>query len=337
MVKIPGSFLSQVNFARYHGQTGGHYESFFVRGNHPRRPLAFWIRYTLFSPKNRPAGTPGEPLGELWAIFFNGETENGETGHNLAVRQEFPISECRFSTTSFDVQVGEARFGPGALQGAIRTEQHTIEWELAYHGQSAPLLLLPVHLYETRFPAAKSLVGLPLAVFDGCLRVDGETVEVDGWAGSQNHNWGRKHTDRYAWGQVAGFDAHPDSFLEIATAKLKVGPLWTPPITPIVLRHGGREYAFNGLAQSARARGVFDESTWRFASASPEADIAGEISAPPQAFVRLTYYNPPGGIKTCLNTKIAACRVQLRDRRTGTVESLESRCRAAFEILKDEG
>jgi hypothetical protein len=49
------------------------------------------------------------------------------------------------------------------------------------------------------------------------------------WVGSQNHNWGSKHTDRYSWGQVAGFDAHPESFLEVATARLKLGPLWTPP------------------------------------------------------------------------------------------------------------
>ena len=29
----------------------GHYESWFLRGNHPSRPLAFWIRYTIFHPR----------------------------------------------------------------------------------------------------------------------------------------------------------------------------------------------------------------------------------------------------------------------------------------------
>ena len=74
--------------------------------------------------------------------------------------------------------------------------------------------------------------------------------------GSQNHNWGRQHTDRYAWGQVAGFDdGHDESFLEVASAKLKVGPLWTPWITPIVLRHRGREHQLNAmLPLAARTR-----------------------------------------------------------------------------------
>ena len=52
------AFLAQVKLARYHGQPQGHYESFFQRANHPTRPLAFWIRYTLFSPHAHPLPTP---------------------------------------------------------------------------------------------------------------------------------------------------------------------------------------------------------------------------------------------------------------------------------------
>ena len=51
------------------GQTTGHYESFFLRANHPSLPLAFWIRYTIFSPQ----GQPEKAIGELWAVYFDGE------------------------------------------------------------------------------------------------------------------------------------------------------------------------------------------------------------------------------------------------------------------------
>jgi hypothetical protein len=51
----------QVNCTHYQpGQMTGHYESYFVRANHPTRPLAFWIRYTLFSPKQHPENALGE-------------------------------------------------------------------------------------------------------------------------------------------------------------------------------------------------------------------------------------------------------------------------------------
>jgi len=166
--------------------------------------------------------------------------------------------------------------------------------------------------------------------------VDGVRADIEGWPGSQNHNWGAKHTDRYAWGQVAGFDNAPDSFLEVATGQLKIGPIWTPRMTPLVLRHGGEEYALRSLWQAvARSRGRFGYFHWNFRSRAPGIEVEGSISAPKDAFVGLRYYNPPGGEKSCLNTKIAACRLTVkRDGRPE--ETLETANRAAFEILTDD-
>lgn len=321
------TFYQQVNYARFYGQSGGFYESFFLRANHPVRPLAFWIRYTLFSPK----GSPEKALGELWAVFFN-----GETNQHAAAKREYPLAACHFDRTAFDVRIGTAALRPYSLQGAIEGEGHGLAWELNYEGDAVPLLLLPLNLYKGAFPAAKSVVSLPLARFNGYLSVHGEKVEVRDWVGSQNHNWGTRHTDLYAWGQVAGFDTHPDSFLEVATAKLRLGPLWTPPMTPLVLRHREKEYAFTGFAQALRAHGKFAYFTWEFVSANAEVEIKGEISAPSHAFVGLNYYNPPGGSKHCLNSKIARCTLQLRDKRTGASETLEAKHRAAFEILTSD-
>src|SRR5258706_3096087 len=107
-----------------------------------------------------------------------------------------------------------------------------------------------------------------MARFSGRLAIDGRAVQIEEWLGSQNHNWGAKHTDRYAWGQVAGFDNAPDTFLEVATGQLKVGPLWTPRLTPVVLRHGGDGYARASLAQRRRrARRRFGCVHWDFTPA----------------------------------------------------------------------
>ncbi|MGD0211555.1 MAG: hypothetical protein ABSC14_11315, partial [Desulfomonilia bacterium] len=54
------------------------------------------------------------------------------------------------------------------------------------------------------------------------------------------------------------------------------------------------------------------------------------------AFVGLTYYNPPGGTKTCLNSKIASCTLLFKDKEQGTLETLQAKNRAAFEILTDD-
>jgi hypothetical protein len=324
MVLIQGDF----NQSRYvPGTEAGFYESYFQRANHPTRPLAFWIRYTIFSPRGRPK----DAIGELWAVWFD-----GERGTHTVAKSEFPLGQFVFSREGFAAKVGGAILEPGGLQGSAESRGHRIQWDLSFAGDAPPLFLLPPRLYAGGFPKAKSLVGLPLARYDGAIHVDGERMDIAGWTGSQNHNWGTQHTDRYAWGQVAGFDNAPESFLEVATGQLKVGSMWTPRLTPLVLRHEGEEHALRGLWQAvARADGRFGYFHWEFRSRGPGVEVEGRISAPKSAFVGLRYYNPPGGEKWCLNSKLASCRLLLK--RDGLPdETLETQHRAAFEILTDD-
>ena len=66
-------------------------------------------------------------------------------------------------------------------------------------------------------------MGTPNAHYSGRLLVGNQEVDISDWIGSQNHNWGKRHTDHYAWGQVAGFDNNPDAFLELSTARIRSG------------------------------------------------------------------------------------------------------------------
>ena len=302
------------------GQRAGHYESWYLRANHPDRPLAFWLRYTIFAP----AGRPADAVGELWAVAFDGSAKAHAVG-----KVRLPLAEC--DVTGFPVRVGEAELGAAALTGRAGP----LSWELAYGGDERPLLLLPPGMYDGGFPKAKSLVPLPLARFTGQYAIDGQPVEVDGWVGSQNHNWGSRHTARYAFGQVAGFDGAPDSFLELATVKATIaGPLMTPWATTLVLRHEGREYSFVGLRRALRARGRYRPFDWEFATGDRDVRISGRITAAPDAFVGLRYDDPPGGVKHCLNTKIASAEVTLEV--GGRRVELRTAHRALFEILTDE-
>jgi hypothetical protein len=265
-------------------------------------------------------------VGELWAVVFD-----GQTGHHTSTKVEVPIAECSFSRTGFDVRVADATLSASALKGTAGE----IGWDLTYTGDEPPLYLLQPRLYKGGFPPAKSLVSLPLARFTGRLTVAGREIAVDGWAGSQNHNWGSRHTDRYWFGQVAGFEEAPDSFLEVATARNRVGPLWMPVVTPLVLRHRGRELALTSISTSMRAKATTSATAWAFATGAGPIRITGRIEAPADAFVLLEYPNPPGGVKYCLNTKLAACELVVVDESTGEREMLRSAHGALYEVLDD--
>ena len=171
------------------------------------------------------------------------------------------------------------------------------------------------------------------------MQIDGFELAIKEWVGSQNHNWGLKHTDHYAWGQVAGFDTDREAFLEVATARLRVGSDWSPFMTPVVLRHRGREISLNALSQIGNAEASFSYFEWNFKSAMEGILLEGSITAPREAFVGFRYRNPPGGTKECLNTKIASCELRvthLGAGGAGRTETLSTRNRAAFEILTDD-
>src|SRR5581483_5393765 len=191
---------------------------FYQRANHPVKSLAFWLRYTIFQPSRNPGGA----IGELWAVYFD-----GERAEHVVAKEEFPLAQCDFGRSAFDVRVGASTLRAGRLQGAAGA----IAWDLSYSSREPPLFLLPEGLYERGFPTAKSLVGAPLAPYSGTLAVHGTTVDIAGWVGSQNHNWGSRHTDSYAFGQVSEFDNAPDSFLELVTARTKAGPVRLPAST----------------------------------------------------------------------------------------------------------
>jgi len=310
------------NGARYRpGDTAGHYESWFQRAN--AGDLAFWIRYTLFVPR----GKPEAAVGELWAIWF----ERG--GTIVAVKSELPIARCALTADRFDVRIGEATLDATSLRGEASTGDHRIAWDLQFGGGQEPMLLFPRRLYDTRLPRAKAVVPRPLARFTGTITVDGTRHEIASWVGSQNHNWGSRHTDRYAWGQVAGFDEAPEAFLECSTARLRIGPVWTPPLSPVVMRLGDETLKWNGLLHTARALGAYAPYQWHLESSGKPGKIDIRIQAGAKEFVALRYPNPPGGTKICLNSKLAHCEVTLT--RPGRIPLVLHSDRVAFEILDD--
>src|SRR3954471_10900425 len=93
---------------RWDGRSG-HYESWFQRANHPSRPIAFWIRHTIFSPEGRRDAAEGE----LWAVWFD-----GEKGRCVAQKSELPIRECSFATAGLDVKLPGAALKWKALEGS---------------------------------------------------------------------------------------------------------------------------------------------------------------------------------------------------------------------------
>lgn len=295
----------------------GFYESWFLRANDPATSRAVWVRYTFTVPRGRSS----DGVVELWAIAFDGDKRT-------SARQAFPARDAFISLDDLEVSVGEATLSEGLANGSAGE----LSWALHWSGAQAPALLLPERLYSGRFPRAKALTTAPNAKFHGLFHAFGQRWVIEQWPGAQAHNWGSEHTERYAWGQVCGFDGSPDAFLECATARVRVAGILGPPLTMAVLRVDGEEYSFTGLLQGARAKSNVRVGEWTFSAESPAGRLSARLSCPVSSFVALQYPDPPGGARLCLNTKTAACELSLERDGKDTLQ-LRSLRRAAFELI----
>jgi len=297
-----------------------YYESRFIRANHPERPQALWLRETLLLT------SAGAASADVWVMVFNPASHG-----NRALKQPYPVEKAEFGSDPWAVRIGDAILDDGHARGSLPGPR-TASWDLRITGGGEPVKLLTDRQYSTRFPSAKTSVRSPLARFDGHLIVDDDRVELDGWAGSVNHNWGRRHTPAYAFGQVCGFDTAPSSSLEIVTARAGVGPLTLPPVTLLVFRHGDREFAVRTVLAARRTSGEYEPFHWSFSARFDDVLLDGEISCGRADVIGLNYTDTNGKPKYCYNSAVATCRIKLSGSLSG--ELTATRC-AMLEMLSD--
>jgi len=133
-------------------------------------------------------------------------------------------------------------------------------------------------------------------------------------------------------GQVSGFDDAPDAFLECGVGRLRLGPVWSPWLAPIVLRLDGEEHRLNSLWRCLRNRGAMDFFRLELGGGEGGVRVAATFEASASDFVALPYADPPGGVRTCLNSKLARCELTV-ERPGRPARTLHSAHRAALEII----
>jgi len=299
-----------------------YYESRYIRANHPSRPQALWLRETLLLPRT------GSGSADVWVMAFDADGAG-----NSALKVPYPADAADFRTDPWCARIGTTTLDDHCARGELTTRDRTAAWDFRMTSRShEPVRLLTRRGYAARVPSAKTLVRSPLARFDGHLDVDGTGLAVDGWTGSVNHNWGRRHTPAYAFGQVCGFDNAPGSTLEVVTARAGLGPALLPPVTLLALRHGGREFAVRSVVAARHTSARYRPFTWSFGARVDGLILDGEMTADPGHVVGLTYTDTNGTSKYCYNSAIATCRLRLSGAATAELTASQ---RAMFEILTD--
>lgn len=316
------------NAVRFTGQPG-HVESYFVRANHPTRPLALWLKATILAPLD------GPPVAESWLIWFDGERNT-----TLAQRQTQPFREARFPSGA-DTRVASAGLTfdvapSGGASGSLSTAQGPVRFDLAWQplgsALAAPLCLYPLGvLVSGPIPRTKLLTPLPALRVSGTLTLPGETVTLDGWSGMQGHNWGAEHPFEYAWGQCLFPEA--DAMVEGFTGRIRLAGLTSPRLSAMVVRRGGRTWRFDALVDLWRQAADFTTERWSLRLRGRDGEAELEMDAAGRPMVCLGYWNPGGALSYCFNSKLARVALTVRPS-DGAAFTCESAHGGALEFLR---
>jgi hypothetical protein len=287
--------MADWNAVRYDpDKSADHVESYFMKLNEPGGNRALWLKATIL------AGAGRASVGEAWSIAF----DRGR-GH-VGAKEVVPFADARFSRAGLDVRVAGIEITPGRTRGKVCQAGATLEWDLEFDATGEALVPYPHRqMYEGPLPSQKMVTPFPDTRFSGRYSVDGREVPVEGWSGMQGHNWGKRHTELYAWGHVNQWENADDLVLEGATGRIKLGPVLAPPLTLVCVWHRGRRYQFNHVRTLLRNRGTITPRSWRFEAENAEARVHGELAADTDEMVGLHYENPNGEMTYCLNSKIS--------------------------------
>ena len=293
----------------------GRYESWFLsaRDAEPGRPpRAVWIRHTT----HRAAGATAAS-GALWCTVFD-----PLGGAPAAVKQSLPRPP--------------ANAGPAGFKGEARARGRMAVWDLAMTRGDAPLRhLRPGALYRLPLPRTKLQAPIPDGSASGQVVLDGALVDVVGWRATVGHNWGAAHAERWVWLHAAGFEDEPETWLELAIARVRVGGALTPWIANGAVFYGGQRSRLGGLGHIPGVRAVAGPGRFEAIIPGERVEVRVAVHADLEQTVGFRYAgvgaDPVRGEREVLHAGLAEVHLGIRRPGRSSAE-LATAAGGAFEL-----
>jgi hypothetical protein len=274
----------------------GRYEAWFLTMSDPEGNSGYWIRYSLRAP------VAGPPERKLWFARFDRADPSRTFGIN-GFAEGRPVQGPMFG-------VGEALLDAGAARGSLKGGGHEARWDVRWPTGQPTFRILPPPLYRAPLASTRPYAPNPDVRFGGTVEVDGETVDLDGFAGQQGHVEGTRHAERWAWAHCNAFGQDGYAF-QALSAQVRRGPFLTPMLTYGGLRVDGTwERLRGGISARSWSLGI-----WRLRLASATYRVDGEIRAPWDVLVRARYLDPDDTPRWCHNSEVASSRLLVWERR----------------------
>ena len=285
---------------------GGHYESWFQRANHADAPARRSGSATpCFSPRGRPDAGVGRAVGDL----LRRRARRGSSRSRRGIRSR----ACAFSPRPARRR---ASARPGSTtarsRGSARAGPRTASrWQLALRRRRAAAAAPARAPLRARLPEGQGAwSALRTRASRARSRSTASASTIDDWRGSQNHNWGSRHTDSLRLGPGRGLRRRAGRLPRVLDRAVEDRPAVDAVDDAGRAAPRGREIASTARARRCAPAGDFGASRAGASRPGDAARIAARFGAPTRRSSGCDYDNPPGGTKICLNSKLARCELR---------------------------
>lgn len=320
------------NVLRWNQRSRGFYEVYYFKFNDVAQGVAFWLRYTLLIPVEG----RGEPLGELWGIFFDVR----DPKNNRAWKESFPISRVSSKKDPFELRIRKSVLRHDMARGEIFSGAGHLKWDLRVEPRQEGYRNLPGLLYRLPLPKTKVVAPNLSCFYSGTVDIGDRVFTLSNAPGHQAHIWGTKHAAQWAWANCNVFTKGEDAVFEALSGQIKLGGWLTPPLSGVFLKVGQQVYPFNSYHQMLAINSHWDIYGWALEARSGRHRLLAQIRCHPKNMVGVEYRDPDGEPRVCNNTKVADLDIKvLEDPGDGPpvlIHSLESRQCCAFEAVGPE-
>ena len=281
----------------------GHYEVYYLSATDADSGVGLWIRYTMRSQLT------GSGECSLWFMAMDRD------GLRFARKATYPIESLLAERDPFRLNLAGADLSDRGMAGAFED----VSWELLWE----PSLPAAEHVHPLlrRAGIAKTLLVLahPDLAVSGTVQFAGRALVLEGARGGQAHLWGSKHATRWAWAHANDLrsvegEPRPGAYLDGVSVFVPRFGRELGPSTPIVGRFGGDDFRSTSPLHVTRNPSAFGLTTWHFEARDGKRKVVGEVDAPRNSLVGVTYHDPDGDEAYCYNSEVASMRLFVWDR-----------------------
>ena len=276
-----------------------HYEVYYLSVTDPRSATGLWIRYTMRSPLK------GAGECSLWFMAMDRD------GSRFARKATYPIEELVAEPDPFRLTLAGADLSDRGMAGGFEdVVVGALVGAVAAGGRARPPAAA-ARGHRQDDPRARP--SGPRGLGHGALRRararPGRRPRRPGApVGLQARlRAGRGRTPTTC--AASEGEPRPGAYLDGVSVFVPRFGRELGPSTPVVGRFGGDDFRSTSPLHVTRNPSRFGLTTWHFEARDGKRKVVGEVDAPRDSLVGVTYHDPDGDLAYCYNSEVASMRL----------------------------